>query len=517
MRAAVEMRNTGTATWTREGGYKLGAVDDADPFFAEGRVWLPEGGAAVASGESWTFEMDLVAPREPGVYTTDWQMVHEGVRWFGAIARVEVVVSCDRTGRSGPVRLNGNSLEDDDGTFWALGATIMWAAWGYKFDRARLEENLAFLADNGFDYFRALGVVGDYDNDPAGDPEYWDGREIDWHWDDYDEVIAGLTDLAFQEYGLRVEWTLIGDGQKNLPERADREALVDRFVAMSVGREEEILHFEIANEAWQNGFGGDDGLAELLALTRRMRDATDILVAASAPEGVECEDLQRVYAGGDADIATIHFDRNPAEDGWRPVRQPWGLYGECSDIPVASNNEPIGPGASVSSEEDPVRLVAGALVTYVSNLPMYVWHTHAGVRGDQDLWEYPGGTSFGALREIVPGDLPSWTRRNAHWGDAPFQAFASGADGRLLADTMWPDLPDATSGAVRVYGDVSGDEFFVVPFGILGSVTLAPRWDVTFDVLDPMTGELVESRQAAAGEQFVLDEGRFFVLRGSAL
>src|SRR5262245_42795878 len=63
--------------------------------------------------------------------------------------------------RTGLVQLDGNSLVDDGGKFNALGATMMWAAWGYKFDRARLEQNLAFLSEHGFHYIRALGVVGD--------------------------------------------------------------------------------------------------------------------------------------------------------------------------------------------------------------------------------------------------------------------------------------------------------------------------------------------------------------------
>src|SRR5207245_789688 len=126
-----------------------------------------------------------------------------------------------------------------------------------------------FLAEHGFDYFRALGVVGD-----PFQPDSWDGREIDWRWPDYDEVIAGLTDLAYDVYGLRVEWTLFGDGQLNIPDEADRYRLVDRFVAMAHGREHKIMHFELANEYWQNGFSGDAGLAQLRALTQYLRERT---------------------------------------------------------------------------------------------------------------------------------------------------------------------------------------------------------------------------------------------------
>ena len=81
--ATVTMRNTGSATWTRSTGYKLGAVDDSDPFYGpDTRVWLPEE-ASVSPGATWTFEIALSAPGEPGTYTTDWRMVHETVTWFG--------------------------------------------------------------------------------------------------------------------------------------------------------------------------------------------------------------------------------------------------------------------------------------------------------------------------------------------------------------------------------------------------------------------------------------------------
>jgi hypothetical protein len=39
----VTLRNTGTATWNRDDGYKLGAVDDSDPFSEDGG-WVPESG-----------------------------------------------------------------------------------------------------------------------------------------------------------------------------------------------------------------------------------------------------------------------------------------------------------------------------------------------------------------------------------------------------------------------------------------------------------------------------------------
>ncbi len=92
--ATITVRNTGAATWTRDALYKLGAVDDEDPLTAETRAWLPDD-VAVAPGETYTFALSLQAPAEPGSYTSDWQMVHEHVQWFGEIAEATLDVTCE--------------------------------------------------------------------------------------------------------------------------------------------------------------------------------------------------------------------------------------------------------------------------------------------------------------------------------------------------------------------------------------------------------------------------------------
>jgi hypothetical protein len=88
--ATVTMKNTGSATWRRE-SHRLGAVGDEDPLSPDGRIYL-DPGETVAPGATRAFKIRLVG-RAAGRVTTDWQMVHEGVRWFGAIARREVTVT----------------------------------------------------------------------------------------------------------------------------------------------------------------------------------------------------------------------------------------------------------------------------------------------------------------------------------------------------------------------------------------------------------------------------------------
>ncbi|MEZ4219899.1 MAG: hypothetical protein R3B13_03150 [Polyangiaceae bacterium] len=412
--------------------------------------------------------------------------------------------------RTGAVTLDGNSLRDDQGRFNALGATMMWAAWGFKNDRARLEQNLQWLSQHGFHYIRALGVVGDY-----GAADYWDGREIDWHWPDYDAVIAGLTDLCYDTYGLRVEWTLIGDGQKNLPNAGERQALVDRFVAMSQGRSQKIIHFELANEAWQNGFDGSAGQAELRALTQDLNSKSSILVAASAPNPTDCGATQALYAGGIADIATLHFDRDVGQkDGhWRPVWQPWWVQG-CAGVPVSSNNEPIGPGASVSSENDALKLVAGAAMSFVSGLPLHVFHSSAGVRGDANLWEMSGADAFVAISSYVPPDVASWQRKDPKQADAPLRIFAE-EGGQPKPDQTWPELGQAESGVVAAYGAQNGKSFVMLPIGVLNHVKLEARAALTLDVVDLISGAVVSQHALAQGESFTLSGAEARWLRGT--
>ncbi len=110
----VTMLNQGTEIWTRQDGYKLGAVNDSDPLHTgdDGRVELPEG-VTVDEGQTWTFEIELQMPAEPGTYLTDWQMVQEHVRWFGDRVGQEVEVSC-----AAPLDDGGGGEPANDCTLW---------------------------------------------------------------------------------------------------------------------------------------------------------------------------------------------------------------------------------------------------------------------------------------------------------------------------------------------------------------------------------------------------------------
>ena len=80
---SVTVRNDGQTPWTEAQMFRLGAVNDTDPF-AIGRHLLPSQ-VSVAPGQSFTFNFVMTAPSQLGTYWTDWAMVQEYVTWFGQI------------------------------------------------------------------------------------------------------------------------------------------------------------------------------------------------------------------------------------------------------------------------------------------------------------------------------------------------------------------------------------------------------------------------------------------------
>jgi len=79
--AAVTMRNQGTSTWTAGGNFRLGSQSPQD-----NRTWglsRVDVSGSVAPGAETTFRFTVTAPAIPGSYTFQWQMVQDGVGWFG--------------------------------------------------------------------------------------------------------------------------------------------------------------------------------------------------------------------------------------------------------------------------------------------------------------------------------------------------------------------------------------------------------------------------------------------------
>jgi hypothetical protein len=418
----------------------------------------------------------------------------------------------------GIVHGRGASFADARGPFLALGATLFWGPWGYKFDRERLERTLGFLAEHNVDYVRVLGQVGTPD-DPD---DSWSDRPIDPRWNDpcpesgdppptcgtYDQVIAGFTDLAYDRYGLRVEWTIFG-GIGFTPTPQSRVALVDRMLAMAKGREQKIMHFEIANEFYQNGFKGPEGVEELRRLGKHMQDRTRVLVALSEPPDSNCGVLQQMHAGGIGEVVTEHFTRSDDDDGWAAVRAPWKLQ-SCGGLPrLRSNNEPAGPFSSVRAEGDPLRLAMSAAVTYASGMGAYVLHTGPGVRGGgradlklgrpADIQAVPEidriFDGLNVVRRLLPADLPEWGRR-------------------LVGNEDPVRFRTAKSGAVTAFTASRDHRFLVLPVAIEGPLTVEARVRVDLQIVDPVSGEVRFKGTLPASGTATVDGSAAYIVTG---
>jgi hypothetical protein len=398
--------------------------------------------------------------------------------------------------RGGPVRLAGNSLVDDGGAFLGLGFSYMSALRFTKYDRDRLRSDLALFSGLGFNYFRMLSMVGYW--------EAWQGIEIAPigftgragvyvpAWPDYWQQLRDLIDIAWDEYGLRTQITIFADAQL-MPNESDRYAHMDRILNdVLPGREHKVILLEVANEAWQNGFPGEEGVAQLREFTTYLHERTNVAVAISSDNPYPIED---VYVGSHADIATWHFSRDLADDGWYPMRDVWA-YESIPGMPPLSSNEPIGPGSSVASDNEPVRLVAAAVYAYIAKLPMYVFHSHAGVFGRDPFEGLPGMGSYHEAVSLLPGDVASWQRWN-------------GGAGTILRHV---------GGAIEVTGARKNAEMVALAIGVgSGGVTVEATQDVSFRAHDLLSGTLLGEYTMRGGERLTFPQASGAILFTNAV
>lgn len=414
--------------------------------------------------------------------------------------------------RAGKVRVEGHSLVDDRGSFLGLGVSYFTALWRCKHDRSRLESDLAFLSNQGFNSFRMLSMVGLR--------SAWSGREIApvpfqnekgqrvEAWPDYWRQFRELVDLAYDRYGMRAEITIFADAQLMPGKEARLEHMRKLLEEVARGREHKILLLEVANEAWQNGFPGEEGASDLREFARYLNERTEVPVAISSNHGWPAagglEAFERLYAGASADLATWHFSRDRrVDDGWMPVYDCW-KYADRSGLPPVVSNEPIGPGSSVSTEDGPLRIVMAAAFAYTAKLPLYVFHCEAGVFGKTRFENAPGVNRFTTVLRLLPGDLPNWRRNDGKSADAPFTVFTG-----KTPDRYWPEIEGATDdGCVRNAGSRKGDRFVCVPIGIRpGGLSIRARVALRFTAHDPLTGEALMSATMRPGERLTLPAG----------
>lgn len=391
--------------------------------------------------------------------------------------------------RNGIVRVEGYTLQDDKGPFLGLGATYMQALRHCKFDRERLNGELAFLAGCGFNYVRVLSMVDWPDQEIAPiDHRNKEGRLIK-AWPDYDRQLEDLVDIV-NSHGLRTQLTIFADAQVIMPDAEVRRRHLQRIMNLLRGRTDKVILYEVANEGWQNGFPGEEGIKEVRELGREASESSSVLVALTSPPdmGDRSEALMHLYGGSSATIATVHFSRDLRTDagGWLPVIDCWKA-GQCKGIPPISSNEPIGPGASVASEDDPDMILAAAAFCYLAGLPMYVFHSGAGVKAKQPFESLTWLPQFKALLGLLPDDLPNWKQ------------FDGASEDNVLVAADDPARPLYNCGARK------GKRFVYVPLALSdGGRVFNARADLSLSVYELPTCREVQRAVLKKGETFAL-------------
>jgi hypothetical protein len=80
---SIIMKNTGTTTWTKAAGYKLDSQNPRDNLtWGVARSELGSSDS-IAPNQTKTFVLSVTAPTAPGSYNFKWQMLKEGMEWFG--------------------------------------------------------------------------------------------------------------------------------------------------------------------------------------------------------------------------------------------------------------------------------------------------------------------------------------------------------------------------------------------------------------------------------------------------
>jgi len=178
-----------------------------------------------------------------------------------------------------------------------------------------------------------------------------------------------------------------------------------------------------------------------------------------------------------------------------------------------TSDEPIGPGASVNTETDPIRLAMAATVAWGAGLPAYVYHSDAGTRETTPFEDEPGVSAFTELLRLLPPGLPNWERNDGREATAPFTPFADD-----VANAWWPErcpphrgAPPAScnvsQGMARATGAAQGRHFCLFPLGILpAGAVLEARRDLNASAFHPVTGVRVAATAGVlrAGERWSL-------------
>ena len=116
-------------------------------------------------------------------------------------------------------------------------------------------------------------------------------------WTDYWQQFRDMIDIAYNEYGLRTQLTIFADAQLMPGRECHRIEHMQRVLDNLQGREHKVILLEVANEAWQNGFPGAGGTAQVRQFGRYLADRTEIPVALTSPSDTSNAGIEALYQG----------------------------------------------------------------------------------------------------------------------------------------------------------------------------------------------------------------------------
>ncbi len=127
---SITLRDRGVL-WNEAKSFRLGAVGDSDPFTGTTRHTIS---GEVNPGGTYTFTFNLTAPSVEGPYITDWQMVRDGVTWFGATVTKSIQVggAPDTEAPTVPTNLSATPVSPNQINLSWTASTDNFGVAGYK-------------------------------------------------------------------------------------------------------------------------------------------------------------------------------------------------------------------------------------------------------------------------------------------------------------------------------------------------------------------------------------------------
>ena len=399
-----------------------------------------------------------------------------------------------RVKRTGIVLAESRSVRDNQGLFHPLGLSLFWAMQGWKNEREHFKRNAEWAAAKKFDYLRILTEVG------------WTGREIDPtspQWSDWGTVLREVMDYCYNDLGLRLELTLIGKGTSTKPIWLAQE------VSNIIGEERshQVIDIECANEYTVHGGPSID---QMKLMARELRARTPNIIALSSPGDWDALKAATLDVGIKG--FAVHSDRGSGDYKWRQVRQVYDF--KNADPFVVFNNEPAGPGSSVSTNDSPLQLAMMRALGVIMGGAGFVLHTGTGVFGDGKGHPTAGprpanfdeianiDAIVAALRGIdvlLPDGVENWKvqiSRNTSSGSrvSPF-----------TPHNHWEG--PSGDGVNKAYSSIASDGRWIqMPTGVRGHVVLTasyPLRDVV--VYDPLSLQPREGVKTSYGQGETLD------------